>query len=72
MAEMSEVRMANQIAANFRHHPDERAAGEVAEHLRSFWTPWMLGRLEGVVDAGGEGLDPLVLQAVARLRRPVG
>jgi formate dehydrogenase subunit delta len=62
--------MANQIAANFRHHPDDQAAGEIADHLRSFWTPWMLGRLLQVVDGGGEGLDPLVVAAAGLLASP--
>ncbi|MHB1929096.1 MAG: formate dehydrogenase subunit delta [Acidimicrobiales bacterium] len=68
--EPSEVRMANQIAANFAHHPDGQAAGEVANHLRSFWTPWMIDRLERFVDAGGGGVDAVVVDAVARLRSP--
>ena len=63
--------MANQIAANFRHHPDDQAAGEVAAHLRSFWTPWMLERLASVIAAGGEGIDPLVVAAAALLE-PAG
>ena len=62
--------MANQIAANFRHHPDDQAAGEVAAHLRSFWTPWMLERLDAVVAAGGAGLDPLVVAALLLLQPP--
>lgn len=69
-AVIPEVRMANQIAANFRHHPDGQAAGEIAEHLRSFWTPWMLERLDAVVAAGGEGLDPLVVAAAGLLASP--
>jgi len=28
--------MANQIAANFRHHPQAQAAAEVADHIRMF------------------------------------
>ncbi|MDA8286792.1 MAG: formate dehydrogenase subunit delta [Actinomycetota bacterium] len=69
-SELAELRMANQIAANFRHHPDDQAAAEVANHLRSFWTPWMLERLERLVDSGGEGLDPLVVRAAALLATP--
>lgn len=76
----AEVRMANQIAAQFRRHPDDKAAGEIATHLRNFWTPWMLERLErfagqgGAGGAAGEGggLDPLVLRAVELLRAPAG
>lgn len=68
--ELPEVRMANQIAANFRHHPDDQAAAEIAGHLRLYWTPWMFERLFAVVDAGGDGVDTLVLRAVALLRQP--
>lgn len=35
------VRMSNQIAANFAHHPPEQAAGEVATHIKRFWPPNM-------------------------------
>ena len=62
--------MANQIAANFRHHPDDQAVGEIADHLVSFWTPWMLGRLQAVVAGGSEGLDPLVVAAAGLLASP--
>ncbi len=64
------IRMANQIAANFAHHPAEQAAGEVANHLQSFWTMTMRGELEAWVAEGGEELHPLALEAVGRLRRP--
>ncbi len=35
------VRMVNQIAANFAYEDPDRAATEIAAHLRSFWTPAM-------------------------------
>ncbi len=43
MARPDLVRMANQIAANFRHHPEAQAAAEVANHIRMFW-PALMGR----------------------------
>ena len=37
MARPDLVRMANQIAANFRHHPEAKAAAEVADHIKMSW-----------------------------------
>jgi formate dehydrogenase subunit delta len=64
------VRLANDIAAQFRHRPTGEAAGAVAEHLRSFWDPRMRTQLIAHVEAGGAGLDPLLVHVVARLRQP--
>ncbi len=64
------VTMANQIATFFGTQPVPNQAAEVAAHLKAFWEPRMLQALYAHVDAGGQGLDPLVLQAVGRLRQP--
>lgn len=62
--------MANQIATFFTSQPEaERIAG-VAEHINAFWEPRMRTQLFEIVDAGGEGLHPLVVQASAHIRRP--
>jgi len=53
--------MANQIAANFRHHPQAQAAAEVADHLRMFWPPLMRRELLDNVHCGE--FDPLVVAA---------
>jgi formate dehydrogenase subunit delta len=63
----TQVRMANEIAAQFRHLSREAAAAAVAGHLRSFWDPRMREQLLDQVAGGGEGLDPLVVDAVALL-----
>lgn len=62
-----EVRMVGDVARHFRHLPAERAASDVAKHLRSFWDPRMLRSLHAAVDAGSVD-DPLVLRAAAILR----
>ncbi|MGA2803383.1 MAG: formate dehydrogenase subunit delta [Acidimicrobiales bacterium] len=59
------VRMANQIAANFRHHPEAQAAAEVADHIRMFWPPLMRRELLDNVHNGG--FDPLVVAAAGLL-----
>jgi len=63
----TQVRMANDIAAQFAHLPPEAAASAVAAHLRTFWDPRMRDQLVEHVAGGGAGLDPLVVRAAARL-----
>jgi formate dehydrogenase subunit delta len=65
-----ELRMANQIAANFAHHPLEQASGEVAAFLKASWTREMLARLASTVDEGNPEVDPIVVAALHRLRAP--
>ncbi|MFF7757379.1 formate dehydrogenase subunit delta [Streptomyces griseorubiginosus] len=64
----SECRMANDIARNLAHLPGEEAAEAIAGHIGRFWDPRMRTRLYEFVGAGAEGLDPLVVAAVKRLR----
>ena len=59
------VRMANQIAANFKHHPEAQAAAEVANHIRMFWPPLMRRELLDNIDCGE--FDPLVVAAAGLL-----
>ncbi|MEH0417170.1 formate dehydrogenase subunit delta [Streptomyces sp. B21-083] len=60
--------MANDIAANHGHLPSELAAEAIAGHVGKFWDPRMRTRLYEFVDAGADGLDPLVVAAVKLLR----
>lgn len=64
------VTMANQIGTFFASYPDpEEASAEIANHLQRFWAPRMREQLYAHIDeAGGEGLAPLVLTAVAAHR----
>ncbi|MFP4328764.1 MAG: formate dehydrogenase subunit delta [Paracoccaceae bacterium] len=61
------VYMANQIATFFKSQPQGDRAGAVAKHLADFWEPRMRRQLFAHVEAGGEGLDPLVIEATRRL-----
>ena len=63
------VRMANQISAFFAAQPREQAVEGIAGHIRGFWDPRMRQDLYAHVDEGGAGLEPLVVEAVASLRR---
>ncbi|MBL8245974.1 MAG: formate dehydrogenase subunit delta [Rhodanobacteraceae bacterium] len=60
-------RMANDIARNLAALGDGAPAA-IAEHLRQFWTPRMRAELLAIVDAGGAGLERLVVQAAGTLR----
>jgi formate dehydrogenase subunit delta len=63
------VRMANQIAASFAACPHEEAVRETARHIRMFWEPRMRRQLADHAAGGGEGLAPLVVDAVDALGR---
>jgi formate dehydrogenase subunit delta len=64
----AEIRLANDIAAQFHHMPTEQAADAIAGHIRGFWEPRMRAQLFARVTEGADGLDPLVVAAVALLR----
>jgi formate dehydrogenase subunit delta len=63
------VRLVNDIAVHFRHRPAEEAAQSVAEHVRQFWDPRMRAALLAHVEDGGEGLDPISVEAAGLLPR---
>jgi formate dehydrogenase subunit delta len=62
------VSMANQIGKFFATQPGDQAAAGIADHIRSFWDPRMRQAIFAHLDAGGQGLDPLVRQALESLR----
>jgi formate dehydrogenase subunit delta len=64
------VSMANQIGAFFRLQGEAATIAGVEDHLRKFWEPRMRRQIVDHLRAGGEGLDPLVRTAVARLEAP--
>ena len=64
------VRMANRIGQFFAAMPDRAEALQgIAQHIQRFWERRMRAALLTHLDAGhGEGLDPIVLEAL-RLHR---
>lgn len=64
------VRMANQIATFFASKPHDEGVAGTAEHINKFWEPRMRRHLFAVLDAGGDALLPLVVEASATIRRP--
>jgi formate dehydrogenase subunit delta len=64
------VRMANQIGTFFQSKPHDEGVAGVAEHINKFWEPRMRRHFFEVVDSGGNGLIPIVLDASETIRRP--
>lgn len=63
------VRMANQIADFNRAYPHDEAVKETADHISRFWEPRMRKAFFDHIAKGGEGLDPLVREAAALVRK---
>jgi formate dehydrogenase subunit delta len=61
------LRLATDIAAQFRYLPDDVAAEKVAAHIRMTWDPRMRAQLHELVADAGDDLDPLVVQAAGRV-----
>lgn len=64
------VRMANQIATFFLSQPEAERPKGVATHINKFWEPRMRREFFEIVDAGGDGFLPLVMQAAPMVNRP--
>jgi formate dehydrogenase subunit delta len=62
------VRMANDIGNFFRSQGEDRAVVGIADHIKKFWEPRMKKMIFAHLDEGGEGLKPLTLKAVQKLK----
>jgi formate dehydrogenase subunit delta len=61
------VLMANQIGDFFAPYPPERRAEGIRNHLRTYWDPRMRAQLLALVDNGGAGLAPHVIEGAKLL-----
>ncbi|MCB1389342.1 MAG: formate dehydrogenase subunit delta [Rhodobacteraceae bacterium] len=64
------ARMANQIATFMASKPHDEGVAGTAAHINDFWEPRMRRQLFALIDAGGAGLSPLVIEAAGAIRRP--
>ena len=64
------IYMANQIAKFMESKPHAVGLAEFSSHINDFWEPRMRRLLCEVLDAGGAGLRPLVIDASSKIRRP--
>lgn len=65
------TRMANDIAKFMESKPHDEGVTLLAAHINDFWDPRMRRQLFEILDAGGAGLRPLVVDAGPAIRRPV-
>jgi formate dehydrogenase subunit delta len=65
------IYMANQIAKFMESKPHAEGVTLLASHINDFWEPRMRRHLFAVIDGGGAGLRPLVLEAADKIKRPV-
>ena len=63
------VMMANQIGKFFASQGANAAVPGIAEHIKKFWEPRMRNAIFAHLDAGGDGVDPLVKEALETLRK---
>jgi formate dehydrogenase subunit delta len=61
------VRMVNQISDNFVYESPDRAAIDVASHLRSYWTPRMREEIIAYEQTSGADLSEVTRLAVRHL-----
>jgi formate dehydrogenase subunit delta len=63
------IRMANQIGTFFESMPERQEALEgIATHIRKFWEPRMRREFLALLEAGGEGVNPIVREAMDKHR----
>ena len=63
------IYMANQIAKFFASQKHDQAVSGCADHIAKFWDPRMRAHIRAHLAAGGQGLEPLAREAVARLQK---
>jgi formate dehydrogenase subunit delta len=63
--------MANQIALFMESKPHAEGVELFASHINDFWEPRMRRQFFELIDGGGAGFRPLVLEAAAKVRRPL-
>lgn len=65
------IRMANQIAVFMESKPHAEGLDQLASHINDFWEPRMRTQLFSLLDQGGAGLRPLVIEAAGKIKRPL-
>jgi formate dehydrogenase subunit delta len=61
------VKMANRIGDFFEAMPDhEEGLDGIATHIKKFWEPRMRKQIWAHIDAGAEGMHPMVLEAIRK------
>jgi formate dehydrogenase subunit delta len=65
------IAMANDISHYFAADPQhEVAVAGIANHIQRYWDPRMRRQILAHLKTGGEGLEPLAREALARVTAP--
>jgi len=64
--------MANQIGRFFESQKKDEVVRGIADHIKKFWDPRMHKAIFAYIDAGGDGLDPPVREAILHLKKHAG
>jgi len=62
------VYMANQIGKFFEAQRADEVVPGIANHIKKFWDPRMREAIFAYMDAGGEGIDRPVREALEKLK----
>ena len=65
------IRMANQISKFMESKPHDEGVMGLANHINDFWEPRMRRQFFDLLDGGADGFRPLVVEAAAKIRRPL-
>ncbi|MGA0541417.1 formate dehydrogenase subunit delta [Neotabrizicola sp. VNH66] len=65
------IRMANQISKFMESKPHDEGVTGLANHINDFWEPRMRRQFFDLLDGGADGFRPLVVEAAAKIRRPL-
>ena len=66
------VYMANQIGKFFESQRANEVIPGITNHIGKFWDPRMRAAIFAYMDAGGEGIDPPVREALLKLKEEAG
>ena len=66
------VYMANQIGKFFEVQRADEVVPGIADHIKKFWDPRMRKAIFAYIDAGGDGLDPPVREAILQHKEHAG
>ncbi len=58
------IKMANQITTYFKIYPKPEALDGIAKHIHNTWERRMRDAMRDIIGAGGEGLEPLFIEAM--------
>ncbi|PKW28100.1 formate dehydrogenase subunit delta [Phycicoccus duodecadis] len=61
------ARLGHDLVRNFEALPPEKAAAEIATHIRKFWEPRMRRELLAHIRLGDAPVDPLLVRAAEDL-----